>query len=368
MKVLKNCTLVLPESLEKGYVVIKDGVIEEVGLGECSLEGEDFSGAYLVPGYIDVHVHGGGGAGFDLSDPDACHRAAEFHLNHGTTSMLMGLEGGLEEIGKHLPLKKLPSNVAGIFLEGPFISPKRPGAIDPAFIREPNKEILTTFLEKFSSQITYMAIAPELKDAKDLINIADDYGVVVSAGHTTASIETLYEAILWGTKCVCHTFNGMPPMHHREPGVVGGALLYDDLYTEIICDGIHIHPDIVKLLFKIKPHDKVLAITDSVSLNGMPDGKYGRRMVKGRKITLTNGTTIAGSSLTMDEAVKNMVSWGLDLVTVVRSATINPAKAMGFNDRGRIAKGMRADLLKLNSSLDVEEIYLEGNKLALTNK
>ena len=120
--------------------------------------------------------------------------------------------------------------------------------------------------------------------AKELITTAKRFGIRVSAGHTMSTIEQLFESITWGVGSVCHTFNAMSPLHHREPGVVGGALLYDDLFTEIICDGIHIHPEVVKLLFKVKPHDKVVAITDSVALNGMPDGTYGRRMVRGKLI------------------------------------------------------------------------------------
>jgi N-acetylglucosamine-6-phosphate deacetylase len=362
MEVLKNCTLVLPERLGKGYVIIEEGIITEVGFGECSQEGEDLQGAYLVPGYIDVHVHGGGGAGFELADLDSCQRAADFHLKHGTTTMLMGVEGGLDELGKYLPLKKMPINTAGIFLEGPFISPERPGAIDPNFIKEPDPDKLTDFLTKFGSQIKYIAIAPELNQAEELIKIARKFNVVVSAGHTISSIEKLRQATMWGTSCVCHTFNGMPPMHHREPGVVGGALLYDELYTEIITDGIHIHPEIIRLLFKVKPFDKVLAITDSVSLNGMPSGTYGRRMVNGNKITLIDGKTIAGSAHTMDKAIQNMVKWGIDLVSAIRSATYNPAKALGLNDRGRIATGFRADLLKLNNNLEIETIYIQGQR------
>ncbi len=362
MKVLKNCALVLPERIVKGYVIIDGKFISKVGLGDCSYDGEDLYGDYLVPGYIDVHVHGGGGAGFKVTDLDACHRAADFHLKHGTTSLLLGVEGTLTDLENFLPLK-MPENAVGIFMEGPFLSPKRPGAIDPKFIQPPDPEALDNFLVRFGSQITYMTIAPELPQAEKLIEVALKHGVIVSSGHTVATIEELFQAITWGVSSVCHTFNGMLPMHHREPGVVGGALLYDELATEIICDGFHIHPDVVKLLFKVKPYDKVLAITDSVSLNGMPDGQYGRRVVKGKQITLTNGTTIAGSSLTMDQAVKNMVSWGLDLVSVIRSATYNPAKAMGFTDRGSIQKYLRADLLRLDKELNLVDIYLAGERL-----
>lgn len=363
MKVLKNCTLVLPERIVKGYVIIEGQFISEVGLGECPYKGEDLNGDFLVPGYIDLHVHGGAGAGFEVADLHACHRAAEFHLKHGTTSLLMGVEGTLNDLENSLPIK-MPENAVGIFMEGPFLSPKRPGAIDPKFLQDPDPVALDDFLKRFGTQISYMAIAPELPEADKLTKVALKNGVVVSAGHTVATIEQLFQAITWGVTSVCHTFNGMPPMHHREPGVVGGALLYDELTTEIICDGFHIHPDVVKLLFKVKPYDKVLAITDSVSLNGMPDGQYGRRVVKGKQITLANGTTIAGSSLTMDQAVKNMVSWGIDLVSVIRSATYNPAKAIGLTDRGSIKKDLKADLLRLDQQLNLVDIYLKGEQIS----
>ncbi|MFA6693670.1 MAG: amidohydrolase family protein, partial [Bacillota bacterium] len=306
MTVFKNCNIVFPEKIAFGYVIIEDGLITEVGLGDSPYEGIDFNGDYLVPGYIDIHIHGAMGSSFNLGDLEGCQKAADYHFSHGTTTMLMGVEGGLEMLEEHLPCERFPENVAGIFMEGPFISPERPGAIDPNFIKPADPQAFEDFLKKYANQIKYIAIAPEIPMAKELIKIAVKYGLKVSAGHTVASIEQLFDGMTWGISSTCHTFNGMPPLHHRSPGVVGGALLYDELFTEIICDGIHIHPDVVKLLFKVKPHDKVIAITDSVALNGVPDGTYGRRMVRGKLITLTNGITIAGSSLTMDQAVKNM--------------------------------------------------------------
>jgi N-acetylglucosamine-6-phosphate deacetylase len=358
--VFKNCSIVLPERVIPGYVVVEDGLIAEIGFGESPYDGVDFHGDYLVPGYIDVHVHGAVGHSFHVGDEVGSSKVAEYHFSHGTTTLLMGVEGALDELAKHLPYKGMPKNVVGIFMEGPFISPERPGAIDPNFIKPADPKGFEEFLTEFGEQIKYVAIAPEIPMAKELITTAKRFGIRVSAGHTMSTIEQLFESITWGVGSVCHTFNAMSPLHHREPGVVGGALLYDDLFTEIICDGIHIHPEVVKLLFKVKPHDKVVAITDSVALNGMPDGTYGRRMVRGKLITLTNGITIAGSSLTMDQAVKNMVSWGIELHKAIRSATANPAKLLGLTDRGVIAQGLRADLLRLDKNLDIKEIYVEG--------
>lgn len=370
---LRSERIVSRDEVVAGEVAIEDGRITSVGPfpprpGNSELI--ELGDRWVVPGFLDGHVHGGGGAQCNTSDADGIAAVARFHARHGTTGLLAttvaapveDLRAALKAIGRCQE-----PNLLGAHLEGPFLSPQRPGAMDPSSFITPDPGLLARLLAAADGGLRVMTLAPELPGALELIGHLKRAGVMPSLGHTDATYAQLQRAAQGGANAVTHLFNAMPPFHHRDPGAVGAALDLPEVSCELICDGVHVDPVAMRLVYRVKGPTGVRLVTDAIAAAGMPDGGYrlGDRpiTVSGGRATLTGSQAIAGSLLTMEGAVQRAVAFlGISVPEAVLMASTNPARLLGLHrSKGAIAMGLDADLVVLSELLDVEAVMIAGD-------
>jgi N-acetylglucosamine-6-phosphate deacetylase len=322
---------------------------------------------WIVPGFIDLHVHGGGGHTFTEGDPAQARAAAEFHLAHGTTTMLASLvtapPDALRDATVAFAALVDDGTLAGIHYEGPYVSSARCGAQNPAYLRDPDLEELSALIDL--GGVAMVTIAPELPRALEASALLAERGVLAAVGHTDATYEQTMAAIDAGARVGTHVCNAMRPVHHRDPGPIVALLDAPSVICEQVADGVHLHPATLRHSVRAAGADRVALITDAMAAAGMPDGRYelgGQPVrVSAGVARLESDATIAGSTLTMDAAVRNTVHNGLPIVDVVRMAATTPARALGLDDdRGRIAVGLRADLVLLDEALHVVGVVRGG--------
>ena len=363
---LRSRRIVTPAGTLAGEVVVAEGEIAEVGPISSVGDGEvvDLGDRWLLPGYIDVHVHGGGGAQCNTSDPEEILAVARFHARHGTTSLLpTTVSAPLDELATALETmarcdgSKAGARILGAHLEGPFLSPRRPGAMDPATFIDPDPDVLERLLRP--GNVRLMTLAPERPGALELIAALVRAGVVASIGHTDATYEQARAGARAGARAATHLFNAMPPLHHRQPGALGAVLDLPQISCELICDGIHVDPAALRVALRAKGLRGVRLVTDAMQAAGMPDGEYllGAAQVEVRdgRATIAGGGSIAGSTLTMEDAVRNAVRF---LQISVQEAAVlaahNPARLLGLDHQmGSVAAGLDADLVVLDEDLRV---------------
>jgi N-acetylglucosamine-6-phosphate deacetylase len=377
---LKNANLFAPRSLGPGSVLVEGAEIASlyrIGEETPDVEAVDLAGAALGPGLIDVHTHGADGV--ELMDGgDAVARMARFYARHGVTGFfpatvtasleavqkaMTGVYGMMSESTRphpHTPIPPHPhtptrgARVLGVNLEGPFISPQRLGAQSPEFCVPPTPEDVAWLLEITEGVPRIVTVAPEVEGGLEAIKTFVQHGLVVSIGHTVASTEEAEAAFAAGASQVTHMFNGMPPLHHRTPGIVGTALTTDGVMIELIADGVHLHPTTVRMAIAAKGVDGVILITDSISATGCPDGEYVlgpmKVIVKDGKARVESGA-LAGSTLTLERAVVNVARWtDVGLGGAWQMASLNPARQLGMAGHvGRIAPGHDADLMAIDA-------------------
>lgn len=375
---IKNADIVTPfRIINRGSAVIEGKKISAIGSADevtipSKLRTFDCEGMILTPGFVDLLVHGGGGFGFADMSSESVEKISQFFFQHGTTGMLAALYSKSEKdlgedvrrIVEFIKTSK-SSNIWGIHLEGPFINPEMHGAMKAEYLWKPEAEKWKRLYEASQGYIRLMTIAPELQGVEHVMRAAAKDAVVLSIGHSTADYQEVLNAIDNGAAHVTHMFNAMKPFHHRDPGVVTAALLHNELKVELIADGIHVHPAVMKLIYGIKGEGGILLITDAIRACGMPDGEYTfmdqQIFLKEKRAYLKDGT-LAGSTLTMEQAVKNMV----DLVQVplpdaVRMASLNGAKVLGLeHHKGILAVGKDADLVVLDKNFEVQMTIYEG--------
>lgn len=376
---VRNVKIVTPfRIIENGSVVVTGkkisalGGVEDVNI-PSSMKSFDMNGMVLTPGFIDVLVHGGGGAGFADDNEESIGTVSDFFFEHGTTGLLASLYSkplkllvkDVARIAKYVESHK-DTNVKGIHMEGPFINPEMKGAMKEEYLWEPDVDRWNQLYAASKGYIKLMTIAPELPGCHDVMRAAANDRVVLSVGHSMALFHEIEAAIDNGAAHVTHMFNAMQPFHHREPGVIVGGLLRNELKLELIADGIHVHPAVMRLMYNIKGDGGIVLITDAIRASGMPDGDYTfmdqKVNVKDKKAFLEDGT-LAGSTLTMEKAVKNMVELvGVPLTDAVRMASLNGAKVLGLESRkGILAVGKDADFVLLDNNFDVHLTIYEGN-------
>ncbi len=374
-KLLYNARLLTESGLATGWVLIEDGRIGEIGQGTAPIPSDaariDLQESLLAPGMIDVHVHGALGVDVMDGNPESLRRMAGFYAQHGVTSFLATtttadpetLLAAVENVARVMTKGTGGAALLGVHVEGPYIDSGRRGAQDATYIRVPRAE---EYIRLFDTAVVRLiTLAPELPGSEELLRFALSRGAAVALGHTRASYEVARRAVEMGANQVTHLFNGMEPMHHREPGMVGAALALDDVYCQLIADNIHIHPAVLKIAVRAKGLDKILLITDAMRGAGMPDGEYrlGELVVtvKQGEARLPNGA-LAGSTLTLDRALVNiMAATGLPLTDVLLMATRNPARALGLQARkGSIAEGKDADLIALDNRANVSLTLVGG--------
>ncbi len=376
---LKNVRIITPfRIVENGVIVIAGSQIGNMGkVSDVNLSADmktfDLKGKTVSPGFIDLLVHGGGGMGFADDSDESIKIISDFFFSHGTTGMLASLfskkidllKKDVDRIATYSEMHP-DSNIWGIHMEGPFINPKIKGAHKIEYLWEPNVDSWNELNESARGSIKIMTIAPELKGNIDVIRAAASQGVVPSIGHTLALYDDIEKAIDNGAAHVTHMFNAMRSFHHREAGIMVAALLRNELKVELIADGIHVDPIVMKLLHNIKGSGGIILVTDAIRACGMPDGDYHfmdqKIIVKEKKAFLEDGT-LAGSTLTMEDAVRNMVKLvGVPITDAIRMASLNGAKVLGLeHQKGILAVGKDADLVVMDDDFNVHATIYEGN-------
>lgn len=349
----------------------------------------DVKGSFLVPGFIDVHVHGGNGYDVMSGNKKDIDGLCQFHASKGTTSLLPTtvthnqhvIETAIKAIMASMKesfVQTKGSEILGIHLEGPFLNAERAGAQNPQYIRKPNINELNKYVELSQGNIRLMTIAPEQEGALEVIEYGVKHGITMSIGHSDSNYDIVHQAVIKGVSHVTHLFNGMSPLHHREPGVAGAALMLDALAVEVICDGIHMSKEVISFVFQVKPEDKIVLITDCVSAAGCKNGRYELGslpiVLKDNQVRLINENNVigslAGSCLTMDQALRNVMQFtGLKLEQILPTLTINPAKQIGCSHRkGSIEIGKDADLVILDQKYGIMATYVNGEKVFESKK
>ncbi len=355
---------------EKGELRVEDGMFSDSGEGEKISLG----GAKVLPGLIDTHIHGAFGEAFDHADADL-HRAAKMLARAGVTAFAptlsaLGERDALAAIRNIVAASRAQgadeARILGIHLEGPFVSPKRAGALNPENLRLPDVRLFRELVGAGEGLVKLMTVAPELEGAPELAAEAARLGVKLSMGHSTAAYEQAEAAVNAGFHRATHVFNGMVPFAHREPGLLGAALTDPRIECEMICDLVHLSAPAVKLVLLAKGAARVTAISDAVSGAGLGDGEHELGGVKYRiadgVARLENGT-ICGSCRTLDAALMNLISLGVAPADAVRICSTNPARALGAEKVGSLSVGMRADFVTVDEAGAVESVYLVGERV-----
>lgn len=387
---LTNATIVLEdEVLTNSYLLIHKGKIDgfgpmaEIPVYDADCTVLDCTAKTVMPGMIDIHVHGAGGADFMDATKEALSTIAKTLAKEGTTSYLATtmtnptemIELALSTISAAMNAdrdKGMPE-MLGVHLEGPFINEIQKGAQPAVCILSPDLALFGKWQRLSGNAIRIVTFAPELDEQHTFLKGLVKQGIIGSMGHTDATYDEAREAIDKGSTHATHLFNGMRGLHHREPGILGAALLNDNVHVEVIPDGFHFHPDLLKMVYRMKGINKMLVITDGMRAKGMPDGAYdlggNTVIVSEGKCTLENGTSLAGSIITMNEARKNTAQWlGLSLPEQARITSLNQAKRLGVDDRkGSISIGKDADVFIVGEQDEVA-LTICGGHVAYVNE
>lgn len=339
----------------------------------------DLRGRIVIPGMVDIHVHGGNGVDLGVTPipskslRDELHKYSRWVAEGGVTGFLAGIgmkdpEATIDRLNAYVDIfeEGLPgAEGLGIYMEGPFMNPEQKGAIPAAWLRDPDMDEARAYLEAGQGWIRQISIAPELPHAQEVAALFRRAGVVVALGHSSSTYEQARDALKGSWTNITHTFNKMGTLHHRNPGIVGAILDSEDISTELICDTIHIHPAVMRILLRCVGPDRIVLITDATLLAGLPDGEYDW---EGRKVTVKDGWAripagnLAGSTVTMNTCIRNMnQAVGATLRQAVQMATLNPARAMGFgNELGLLRPGRRANLAVIDEDVNVHMTMVDG--------
>ena len=322
----------------------------------------DAEGLYVIPGLVDIHIHGAVGSDFCDGDAEGLKKISAYLKSQGITSFCptsMTLPTSeLKQIFHSIlevPADSEHARIVGIHMEGPYISPAKKGAQKEEYIVSPDIDTFRGLNEASGNQIKLITIAPELPGSMEFIKEMHDT-VSISLGHSEAGYEIADAAYKAGANHATHLFNAMPPLHHRDPGIIGAAADNPDVMVEVICDGIHINPAVIRIIFKIFGDNRVILISDAMRAMGMEDGTYelgGQDVFKhGHRATLADGT-LAGSATHLFDCVRNAVSFGIPLESAIKAATRNPAKSIGADHIGGFSVGKEADILLVDKDLNL---------------
>ncbi len=383
--VFTNGRIILADRILDGYsVIVEDGVISDVTRGNTAADKVvDLGGRYLAPGFIDMHTHGAGGHDFMDGTEEAIKGACMTHLSHGTTSIVPTTLTCLnsELFNFFEVFRKVKTgwhegpNLLGIHLEGPFFNAAQAGAQDPKFLQLPTRENFMPILEAGGADIMRISVAVELEGALELGEELKKRGVIAAIGHSDATYAEVAKAVKAGYSFVTHLYSGMSALHRVGPyrvlGVVESAYLFDELGVEIISDGKHLPPELLRLIVKNKGIDNICLITDSMRGAGMPEGSRPKlgSLTNGQETLIRDGVAMmpdlkafAGSVCTTDRCVRTMYKLaGVSLPDAVRMMTANPARVLGIDgSKGTIAKGMDADLVVFDEDINISSVYVGG--------
>ncbi|MET0885490.1 MAG: N-acetylglucosamine-6-phosphate deacetylase [Mycetocola sp.] len=362
---------------DDGYVAFSGGTISATGTGDGwrslnPVNSVDAAGAHLVPGFIDIHGHGGGGCSFD-SDADGIRTALAVHRAHGTTRSVLSLvTGSLDDLVDRLALvaglAEEDPTILGSHLEGPFLDPGHKGAHDPAQLCAPDEASIERLLTAARGTLRQVTLAPELPGGMDAIRQFTAAGVAVAVGHTDADFDGAQAAFEAGASILTHAFNAMNGIHHRNPGPVAAAAAAPSVTLEIINDGVHVHPEVVRIAFGAAP-GRIALVTDAMAATGSSDGSYRLGSLSVDVVDgvarLAGGGSIAGSTLTQDVALRRAVTEvGIGFPEAVAALTETPARAIGrADDLGRLEVGFAADAVLLDDAYSVTAVWANGVRL-----
>ncbi|HMD95419.1 MAG TPA: N-acetylglucosamine-6-phosphate deacetylase [Trebonia sp.] len=395
VRLLTGARVVTPDGvLNPGWIRLAGKAIDAIGPGEVTdhqgLLVTGLRGHWVLPGFVDMHVHGGGGTSFTEGPADDARRAAEFHRRHGSTTIVASLVtaplADLEARSAMLAGLAREGVIAGLHLEGPFLSTARCGAQDPRHMLAPDVAAFERLRAAAAGHLRVITIAPELPGAAGLIKAAARAGVTAAVGHTDATADIASAAVDAGATHATHLFNGMRPLHHREPGPAGALLDRDEVTCEVIADGVHLHDIVIRLAARAAGPGRLVLITDAMAAAGMPDGSYWlgstRVDVAGGVARLAGGGepgpadggagtagAIAGSTATMADVVRHAVAAGLPVTVVAAAASTTPARVLGLGDRtGALRAGLDADLVVCDEEFRLRAVMRQGEWLAWNPK
>lgn len=380
MKRIRSDRIVLDDHLFDGYVYFDGKTIVEVSDNDHPVDEEyDFRGLYVSAGFIDIHTHGGGGNAFECS-VDEIVNGCEFHLAHGTTTIaptisaapLDSMAESVKNVAKAMQDKRVRATIIGAHLEGPYLSAKQAGAQCPDFITPPQESEYLPLLDTYGDVIARWSYAPENDEGAAFTAALRKHGVVASAGHTDAIYDEMKPAIENGCSLITHLYSCTSTITRdhgfRRLGVIETAFLRDDLYVEIICDGKHLPPDLIRLIYRIKGADKIALITDSLALAGTSQTQ-GRMqntdfIIEDGVCKLLDRSAFAGSIATADRLVRVAVTEAdIPLVDAIKMITKTPAAIMGLTSKGSLACGMDADMVIFDENINVREVFSMGKKI-----
>ena len=368
------------EKFERANIICRDGYIAEISTSfvPSGYEIIDTTGKYIIPGLVDVHTHGIAGGDFNYASEAKFAKMCHAYAKNGTTSVMATLASqsmtklfnSIYAINQNRINDEFNrANIIGIHMEGRYLNPKMRGAHAADMLAPPNMNELSSLFNIMIPTPMHFSLAPELEGAEEFIKKACEMGATVGLAHTAASYEEAEQALEWGATAFTHTFNAMTPIHHRMPGAAICSLNSKKAYTEIICDGIHMHPAMVQLAYNAKDKDKLVLITDSMSATAMDDGEYA---LAGSDVIVKDGRAVnkegvlAGSTLTLFKAVCNIMKFcGITLEEALKFATVNPAKMVGADFVGSLEKNFRADLIVLSNIEEPEiyDVYVGSNRI-----
>lgn len=369
------------ELIDDGAVAVNNGVIAWAGpteqLPAGAAKSVDLGGLLLAPGFVDLHVHGGGGVDSTCTEREGLQTILHTHEAFGTTSLCLALptmevealSASLRALAGVAASAREGARLLGSYLEGPFLNPSRCGALSPAHVLEPDLDILARLARDGGGWLRVVTVAPELPGIDRLIKWLSRSGIIAAIGHTSATCEQTRHAIQSGCRLATHLFNGMKPFHHRDPNAPGAVLTSHQVCAELVVDETHLHPATVHLVWRALGPDRIALVTDSTSVLGSSDGtgKLGTLdvTVQDGAARLPDGR-LAGSTLNMADAVRNFTrACGLDIPSALRCATMVPASLLGISDRiGSIAPGKYADLIVLDpADFRVLQTYVAGRRV-----
>ena len=379
-------TKIINTTVVTGYVVLENcgitisdcGKIEEIFnmkryVNEKDSKIYDAQGLYVCPGLIDTHIHGIEGFGTEDISTQSILGMSESLVKYGITSFLPTVYPQSPEklyASEHAISdamgKENGATIVGINLEGPFVSPERPGALPPQAISLVDIDYFDRIVKEGQGNIVCMSVAPELKHMRSLALKALSENIVLLAGHTNAKYENIIEGMQCGIMHSTHFFNAMSRLHHRNPGVVGAVLIQRDMCCEIIADGVHVHPELVKLLLREKPVENVVLVTDSLKPTNQKNRPYFANGVEvihgegGAFVSAENPNLLNGSALTLNRAVGNIVNWGVSIEDAVKMATENPARIYNMKSKGQIKVGTDADIAVFDENFDAKLVLIQG--------